>query len=100
MDEEKVITLEILADWFKANPAIQYTMPWGLNFLSHFMSLGKGCKCNHKKKLANVEVVYRDAVSNIVGKNENFISIFKREFKARKLIFKVKEEDEEVLLEV
>ena len=100
MSEEKIITIESLPDWFKANPAIQYTLPWGMNILSHQEALGKGCKCKHKQKLANVKAVYLNAVKDIVAKNENTVSILKKEFDAEKLILKYEEGDEEILLEV
>lgn len=100
MSEEKVITIKSLTDWFKANPTIQYSLPWVMNILSHQEAVGKGCKCKHKQKLANVRAVYLDAVQNIVAKNPNTAGILKKEFDSAKLIFKYAEEDEEILLEI
>tara|TARA_Y100001963_G_C6563402_1_gene345417 strand:- start:254 stop:556 length:303 start_codon:yes stop_codon:yes gene_type:complete len=100
MSEEKVITIEGLTNWFKENPTIQYSLPWVMNILSHKEALGKGCKCKHKQKLANVRTVYLNAVKDIIAKNQNTVAILKKEFDAEKLIFKYEEGDEEILLEV
>ena len=76
-----------LADWFRANPDMLGPIPWGGNLIAHLENVGKGCKCNLKIKIRNVEQVYKDLVINIFKENANFAKMIKGETGAQTITF-------------
>lgn len=85
------------ADFFKENPDMLGPFPWASSLINHLNSLHVGCKCNLEARKSNVDKIYSDIVTQMIGSNAGLGSILKKQMNVEKVIFKLKEK---VILEV
>ena len=97
MSEKHFSGPEDLVKWFKENPDMLGPFPWGQSLVGHFDSIHAGCKCNLNARKANVDKIYSDIVTQIIGKNESLASMIKNQLKTDKVTFSLAEK---VLLEI
>ena len=92
MSEKVFNSPEELVSYFKDNERVLADIPWGLDLISHWKSINKGCSCKKKARIENVNAVYKDLVINVFGKSEMVSNILKKDMGVESITFKLNDE--------
>ena len=85
------------AEYFKGNPDMLVTIPWGNHICNSVESINKGCSCRKKKRKNNADKIYLDIIKNVFKNNRNVCSILKKSLQVKRLVFEL---DGKIILEL
>ena len=92
MDEKIFNSPEELVAFFKENPSLLTTLPWGQDLISHHEAINRGCSCKRKMREVYADAVYKELVTNVLAKSEILSTFLKENLKVEKVTFKLKNE--------